>query len=370
MMDKPKTPSLTTNRRSFLGAASVLGATAAMASPLGIPAANAQVPAVPGAGTAAAASPVTTRAIPSSNEAVPALGLGTFLVFDLLPGAKRDNLREVMKTYADAGARVVDTSPLYGSAQYSVGQLATELGITERLFIANKVWATGEYLADESQARRSLELSQRALWRERIDAMHVHSLVNVDVVLPYLRAWKKEGLIRYTAISHYENQYHEPLAALVEAGNLDIVQVNYSIFNRAAESRILPAARDRGVAVFTNMPFEKARLFQVVQGRPLPDFAREFGAANWAQFFLKFAMSHPAVTCVLAATADPAHAAENVGALRGPLPDQAMRQRMVRHMETIPGFDRIAATPWYPGKAQMYQGLIRRSQGQLRQRLS
>jgi diketogulonate reductase-like aldo/keto reductase len=367
-MDTTSKSHFATNRRRFLGA-SAAGALATAAAPITL--AQAQQSAPPAAtGAASTAGPITTRIIPSTKQAIPAIGLGTFIVFDLLPGAKRDNLREVMKTYFDAGARVIDTSPLYGSAQYSVGQLATALGITDQIIVANKVWATGEYLADESQARRSLELSQRALWRETIDVMHVHSLVNVDVLLPYLRAWKKEGLIRYTAISHYENQYHEPLANLVEAGNLDIVQVNYSIFNRAAETRILPAAQEKGVAVFVNMPFEKARLFQVVQGRPLPDFAREFGATNWAQFFLKWAMSHPAVTCVLPATSDPAHAAENVGALRGPLPDQAMRQRMVRHMETIPGFDGIARMPWYPGKNAMYQGLIRRSQAQLRQRLS
>ncbi|MEP9377202.1 aldo/keto reductase [Aquabacter sp. CN5-332] len=369
-MDAPK-PEFTTDRRSFLGASAVGAlATAMAAAPLaaGIAQAQTNAPAAPSGG--ASSQPVITRTIPSSNEAIPALGLGTFIVFDLLPGAKRDNLRDVMKTYFDAGARVVDTSPLYGSAQYSVGQLGAALGITERMFIANKVWATGEYLGDESHARRSLELSQRAIWKETIDVMHVHSLVNVDLMLPYLRAWKKEGLIRYTAVSHFENPYHEPLAQLVEAGNLDIVQVNYSIFNRAAEQRILPTARDKGIAVFTNMPFEKARLFQVVQGRPLPDFAREFGAQTWAEFFLKWVISHPAVTCTLAATSDPAHAAENVGALRGPLPDAQMRQRMVRHMEGLPGFDRIASVPWYPGKAQMYQGLIRRSQGQLRQRLS
>lgn len=364
MTKTPPPAALATNRRQFLGAAATgsLVAAAPVLTAGGTSSAQAQ--------TSVANPPaVTTRMLPSSQEAIPALGLGTFLVFDALPGAKRDHLREVLKLHMDAGVRVVDTSPLYGSAQYTIGQHAEALGFLDKMFIANKVWATGEFLADESHARRSLELSQRALWRASIDAMHVHSLVNVDVVLPYLRAWKKEGLIRYTAISHFENAYHEAVADLVERGNLDIVQINYSIFNRNAEKRILAAARDRGVAVFTNMPFEKARLFQVVQGRTVPEFAKDF-AQNWAQFFLKWAMSHPAVTCVLAGTSSPLHAVENVGALQGPLPDEAMRRRMVQHMESLPGFDKIASVGWYPGKEQQYQGLIRRSQGLLRQRLS
>ena len=357
------------DRRTFVGAATALGAVAAIV-PTAVGMRHAAAQSSSRAPEPAGASgPVVTREIPSSKETLPALGLGTFLVFDTLPGANRDNLREVMKIYFDAGVRVVDTSPLYGSAQFTVGHHAAALGISDQIFVANKVWATGEFLADEGQARRSLEQSQRVLWREKIDAMHVHSLVNVDVILPYLRAWKKEGLIRYTAISHYENPYHTAVADLVHRGNLDMVQINYSIFNRGAEQRILPAARDKGVAVLTNMPFEKARLFQIVQGRPVPEFASDF-AKTWAEFYLKWAMAHPAVTCVLAATADPKHASENVAALRGPLPDEAMRQRMVRHMETIPGFDKIATVAWYPGKEKMYQGLIRRQQGLLRQRLS
>ena len=196
--------------------------------------------------------------------------------------------------------------------------------------------------------------------------MQVHSLVNVDFMVPYLRAWKKEGRIRYVGVTHFENPYLEPLASWVERGNLDFVQVNYSIFNRRAEERILRAAAERGTAVITNMPFEKARLFKIVEGRPVPDFVREIGIENWAQFFLKWVVSNPAVTCTLAATSNPEHAAENVSALRGPLPDAAMRQRMVRHMETIPGFDRLADMPWYPDKR--YSGIIGRAQAQLRAR--
>jgi diketogulonate reductase-like aldo/keto reductase len=370
MSNKDPDAVLSTDRRAFLGAVTAAGTMAAASgvTSLGVSAAQAQVQ-TQGSTQPADNRPVITRTIGSTNEVIPAVGLGTFLVFDALPGAKRDNLREVMKIHYDAGVRLVDTSPLYGSAQYSVGQFAAALGITDQLFIANKVWSTGEFLADETHARRSLELSQGLLWRNKIDAMHIHSLVNIESMTPILRAWKKEGHIRYMAISHYENIFHDAVLGLINRGGLDMVQINYSISNRAAETRILPAAREKGMAVLANMPFEKARLFQVVQGRPVPDFAKDF-ASTWAEYFLKWVIANPAVTCALAGTSNPVHAAENVRALRGPLPDQAMRQRMVQHMETLPGFDRIASVPWYPGKEQQYQGLIRRQQGLLRQRLS
>ncbi|WP_437942411.1 aldo/keto reductase [Sorangium sp. So ce341] len=322
---------------------------------------------VPQAGAAPTqAGPILTRIIPRTSEALPAIGLGTFLTFDTIPGQKRDHLREVLRRFWEAGGRVVDTSPLYGTAEISVGDFAVALDIGDRLFFANKIWSTGEYLADESHARRSLETSEGRLWRERIDLMQVHSLVNVDVMLPYLRAWKREGRIRYAGVTHFENPYMGLLQSWVERGDLDFVQVNYSIFNRQAEERLLPAAADRGAAVLVNMPFEKARLFKIVEGRPLPDFAREIGAETWAQFFLKWVVAHPAVTCVLPATSSPDHVAQNMAALRGPLPDREMRARMVRHMETLPGFGQIARMPWYPDKR--YQGVIGRAQGALRAR--
>jgi diketogulonate reductase-like aldo/keto reductase len=358
----------TTSRRDLLGAAAAIGAVATASPGLGLTAGSAQ--AQDGATPTVSAEPPITRRIAGRDEALPVLGLGTFLTFDRIPGDRRDDLREVMRTYWQAGARVIDTSPLYGTGETSVGHFATTLGINEQIFIADKIWSTGDYLGDESHARRSLESSQRLLWRKQIDVMHVHSLVNVDMMLPYLRAWKKEGHIRFTGISHFETPYLPILTSLVEKGDLDFVQINYSIFNRHAEERLLPAAADQGVSVLTNMPFEKARLFKIVEGRPLPGFAREIGAENWAQFFLKYVVSHPAVTCALAATSNPSHAAENVGALRGALPDAEMRRRMVRYMEDIPGFDRIAEMKWYPDKLPQYQGVISRAQAALRARLA
>jgi diketogulonate reductase-like aldo/keto reductase len=307
-----------------------------------------------------------TRVIPSTSEAIPALGLGTFLTFDVLPGQPRDHIRDVIRTYWEGGARLIDTSPLYGTSETSVGDFANALGFAQQMFVANKIWVTGDYLADESHALRSLSLSENRLWRQQIDLMQCHSLVNVDFVVPYLRAWKKEGRIRYTGVTHYENPYHGPLLDWIARGNLDFVQVNYSIFNRHAEERILPAAAERRIAVLTNMPFEKARLFKIVEGHQVPAFARRAGMQTWAEFFLKWVMSHPAVTCCLAATANPAHAAENIAALRGALPDPDMRAQMVKHMETIPGFSKIAEMPWYPDRR--YPGIIGRSQAQLRAR--
>jgi diketogulonate reductase-like aldo/keto reductase len=339
-------------RRDFLKTA---GAGAAAAS---LPAATLPAALLASGSAHAQAGDIITKKIPRTGEAVPAVGLGTYLTFDVLPGQPRDNLREVMKRFWDGGGRVIDTSPLYGTGEISVGDFATGMGINDKLFITNKVWSTGEFLSDDSHARRSLEQSFQRLWRDKIDVMQVHSLVNVDQILPVLANWKKEGRIRYFGVTHHELPYFGALAQYVERGEIDFVQVHYSIAIRNAEERILPAALDKGVAVQVNMPFEKARLFKLVEGRPLPDFAKEIGAANWAQFFLKWVISHPAITCAVPATNNPDHQAENIGALRGPLPDKAMRERMLKHMEGIPGFDKLGAMPFYPGKA--YNGIIRR----------
>lgn len=324
-----------------------------------------EVRADPG-GTAAATDDIIMKTIDSTGEKVPAIGMGSYLVFDTLPGDDRSHIREVMKRFYEGGGRVVDTSPLYGSGEVSVGDFATALSINDQLFIANKIWSTGEYLFDDSHAERSLEESRLRLWRRQFDVMQVHSLTNVAVIFPILQAWKKEGLIRYVGITHHEPPYFDLLADWITKGKPDFVQVHYSIFNRLAEKRILPAAADVGAAVLVNMPFEKARLFKVVEGHPLPDLAKEIGAGNWAQFFLKWIVSHPAVTAAIPATSNPDHASENIGALRGSLPDAEMRERMVRHMETIPGFGDLDKAPRYPGKT--YNGLISRAKASLKAR--
>ncbi|CDZ30168.1 aldo/keto reductase [Neorhizobium galegae] len=353
------------NRRSFLG---TLGATATgLALAAGATALAQETNAV---SPASESSPdVVTRSLPRTGERVTALGLGTFLTFDLKPGDRRDALRQVFERYVAAGGRVVDTSPLYGSAEVSVGQFMGEFERSDEMFLANKVWSTGEYLGDESHAVESFRQSRMRTWRDTVNLMQCHSITNAPVVIPLMKAWKKEGLIRHVGVTHHESAAQDQLLAIVQRDDVDFIQTNYSIFNRDAERRLLPAAADKGVGVLINLPLEKARLMKVVEGHPLPGFAQEFGATSWAQFFLKWVMAHPAVSTVLCGTSNPDHMSDNVQAMTGPLPDERMRARMVAHMETIPGFGSIGTMPWYPGKEKMYSGLIREAQENAAQRL-
>lgn len=350
------------SRRTAIKLTSLSAASAVLTSALGsCNPSDAQVQVSPSDPTIAQSPPPTetliTKEIPRTKERVPAIGLGTFMTFDVQTDQPRDNLREVMRRFRAAGGRLIDVSPLYGLSEVNVGEFARELGMTKDLFITNKVWATGEFLGDRSHAQRQFEQSLQRLSRDRLDTMQVHSLVNVDVMLPLLRQWKQEGRIRYVGVTHHEPVYFAALERWVERGNLDFVQVRYSIAQRQAEERLLPAAAERGTAVLVNMPFEKARLFELVKAQPLPDFAREIGCENWAQFFLKYSISHPAVTCAIPATSNPEHVVQNMGALKGELPDQTMRARMVAHMESIPGFDKLTQSSWYPGK--QFGGLVR-----------
>ncbi|MBD2102522.1 aldo/keto reductase [Leptolyngbya sp. FACHB-261] len=301
-------------------------------------------------------SDIITKEILRTKERIPAVGLGTFLTFDVLASQPRDQILQVIRRFWEGGGRQIDVSPLYGMSEVNVGEFIKVLGITNELFITNKIWATGEYLGDPGQAQRQLKQSIERLSRNPIDVMQIHSLVDVDVKVPLLRRWKQEGRIRYLGITYHDPLYAPVIEQWIEKGDLDFVQVRYSIFQRGVEERILPAAAERGTAVLVNMPFEKARLFGVVQGQPLPDFAREIDCRNWAQFFLKYVISHPAVTATIPATSNPDHMTENIGALRGALPDNAMRARMVQHMQNLPGFDRIAQMPWYPNK--QFAGLV------------
>lgn len=306
-----------------------------------------------------------TREVPGTGERLPAVGLGTFTTFDTLPDAPTGHLAEVVRRFYEAGGRIVDTSPLYGAAETNTG--AALAGFQDRVFVADKIWSTGDFLWDEAHALASLERSMERLARGRpLDLVQVHSLVNIDCVLPMLHAWKAEGRIRAIGVTHHEPAYFDVLADWIERGDVDFVQVHYSVRTRAAEERVLPAAADNGVAVLVNMPLEKGRLHHVVGDREVPGLAAEFGAANWAQYFLKWALGHPAVTAVLPATSNPDHLTENVGAMRGELPDRATRWRMVRQMEQVPGFDALPTSPWYPGKS--YPGLVTRAQAGIRDR--
>ncbi len=277
-----------------------------------------------GAARAERAGELVTRPIGRHDERLPVVGLGTSGAFEVgrSPDA-RAPLAAVLRELVALGAKLVDTAPSYGTAETVVGDLAAELGVTSRLFLATKVSARGRD-AGVAQLRESM----RRLRVDRLDLVQVHNLVDVDTHLATLDAWKGEGRVRYVGITDYRTGRHEALERLVAARPLDFVQVNYSVGERGAEERLLPLARDRGVAVIANRPFARGDLFARVRARPLPPFAAELGCETWAQLLLKFVVSHPAVTCAIPATSDPEHLRENVAAAYGPMPDAAMRARI------------------------------------------
>ncbi|NEE00075.1 aldo/keto reductase [Phytoactinopolyspora halotolerans] len=345
---------------SALAAAGGIGTLAAAAAPGAADPSSSRSADPSAAARQAGPADLITKAIPGTDERLPTVGLGMFMTFDVLPGAPRDHLRDVVQRFWDGGGRVFDVSPLYGNSEYVLGDILSELGIADDAFIANKIWTTGAYLSDRRDAERRLEQSLNNLWRERFDLMQVHSLTNAEMNVAILNSWKDDGRIRYVGVTHHVTHYFPAIEAWIRTGNVDVVQVRYSIFRRDAEERILPAAADHGVAVIAHMTLDKGRLHDVVGRRPVPRWAvRELDCQTWAQFYLKYVISHPAVTCALVGTRDPEHAADDVGAMTGPLPDESMRQEMVRHVERIPGFTDIDSMGWYPG--QEFDGRVRLS---------
>lgn len=298
---------------------------------------------------------ILTKPIPATGEEIPAIGLGTFETFDLLPGENVKAQKKVLETFVAAGGKVVDTSPLYGSSETVVGNTASALDVSDKIFMVTKVWDTGRWLGDGSDYERQFTQSQMRLWRDTIDCGLVHSLTNAPTALRFLKRLKADGGVRYVGATHFMYPFYEALDQVIGSGVLDFVQLNYSVFSRRAEERLLPRAADNGVAVMVNMPFEKARLFPVVKGVGLPDWACDINCTAWSQVFLKYVISHPAVTCVIPATSNPEHAKENMAALHGPLPDQTLRDEIVRFLSSLDGFDAVLSQPPYPGKS--YGGL-------------
>jgi diketogulonate reductase-like aldo/keto reductase len=277
-----------------------------------------------GGGGAAGAAPIHARAIPSSGETIPVVGLGTWRTFDVGgAAAERAPLREVMQSFVALGGRVVDSSPMYGAAESVVGDLASELGVGDKLFLATKVWTSGR---DAGVAQ--METSGRRLRTRRLDLVQVHNLLDWRTHVATLRAFKAAGRVRYVGVTHYTAGAYDELERVLTAEKLDFVQVNFALGERDAERRILPLARDRGVAVLVNRPFSEGGLFSRVRGQKLPPWAADVGCETWAQFFLKWILAHPAVTCVIPATSRPQHLADNMKAGQGALPDTAMRERM------------------------------------------
>jgi len=272
-----------------------------------------------------------TRPIPSTGEPLPAVGLGTWQSFDVAGDpAAVEEARETLRALASAGGRVLDSSPMYGSAEAVAGQLVHELGLRERVFVATKVWTEGR-----NAGRAQMDASMKKLRVERLDLMQVHNLVDAGTHLQTLREWKAAGRVRYVGVTHYHAGAHAALETVVRSGEVQFVQVNYSLDEPEAERRLLPAAAASGVAVVVNRPFAEGSMFRRVKGKPLPPLAGELGCASWAQYFLKWILGHPAVTCAIPGTRNPKHLADNLAAARGPIPDAAARKRMAEHFAAL-----------------------------------
>jgi len=282
-------------------------------------------------GAANSSQALMTKAIPRSGESMPMIGLGTWQTFDVGSGqSERAPLRQVLREFVRLGGTAIDSSPMYGRSESVVGDLAAELKLEGKLFVATKVWTSGR-----EAGIRQMEESFRRLRAPRIDLMQIHNLVDWRTHLSTLREWKKQGRIRYIGVTHYTASAYDQLARVLETEELDFVQLNYSIVEREAEQRLLPLAADRGVAVLVNRPFAQAQLFSKVRGKPLPAFATEIGCASWAQFFLKFVVSHPAVTCAIPATSKVQHLSDNMLAGIGALPAAKLRQRMAMYVADL-----------------------------------
>lgn len=257
-----------------------------------------------------------------TNE-LPPIGLGTWQTFDVGGSASaRKPLEDVLTRFVQLGGRVVDSSPMYGRAEEVLGDIAVKHGLRDKLFVATKVWTSGK-----RAGIAQMEESERKL-RGRVDLMQVHNLVDADAHLETLREWKAAKRIRFIGITHYTSSAYLDLARYLKRGGIDFVQLNYSLAEREAEQRILPLARELGVRVLVNRPFGAGSLFRTVRNKPLPAFAKELGASSWAELFLKFVISHPAVTVAIPATSKVAHLEENMRAAKGPMPDAAMRAKI------------------------------------------
>ncbi len=272
-----------------------------------------------------------TRKIPSTGEDIPAIGLGTWQVFDAgNDAAARAPLRETLSAFVKAGGKMIDSSPMYGSAESVAGDLVAELGLRDKLFVATKVWTRGR-----EDGMREMETSFRRLKVKQMDLMQIHNLLDVDVHTKTLLDWKSKNRIRYLGITHYTASAHAEVERQLKKEKYDFLQINYSLAERDSEKRLLPLCLENKIAVIANRPFAEGAMFKRVRGKPLPPWAAEIGAASWAQYFLKWIVGLPAVTCAIPGTGNPAHIADNVAAGFGALPDEAMRKRMAEHFDSL-----------------------------------
>jgi len=267
-----------------------------------------------------------TRKIPSSGELIPAIGLGSWITFNV--GDSENELapmRNVLGAFVDAGGKVIDSSPMYGRSEKVIGKLAAELNVTDKLWFATKVWTTGE-----SSGKTQIENS-REYFKKWPVLLQVHNLQDLKTHLRTLRALKEEGKLKYIGITHYLDSEHETLANVVKAEKLDFIQVNFSIRSRSAENYLLPLAAERGVGVIINKPFESGALFPAINNVSLPTWSKEWGISSWSAFFLKYIISNTNITCTIPATSQVSHLQENMAACFGPVPDEATRKKMVEY---------------------------------------
>jgi diketogulonate reductase-like aldo/keto reductase len=301
------------NRRAFLAGMGALGVAGGIAR------------------ARAADRPVLKKTIPGSGEQVPAVGMGSWITFNVGddPSLRAARL-EVLQAFFDQGGGVIDSSPMYGSSEEVIGFCLERISNKQALFAATKVWTFSRWLGV-----RQMKTSEQ-LWRvERFDLMQIHNLLDWEAHLATLLDWKAQGRVRYIGVTTSHGRRHRELQKVMAEQPLDFVQFTYNILDREAERHLLPLAAERGLAVIVNRPFRRGALFDRFERHPLPDWASEFDCANWAQYFLKFVVSHPAVTCAIPATSRVDHMLENMGAGYGRLPDAAMRQRMIRYVESL-----------------------------------
>jgi diketogulonate reductase-like aldo/keto reductase len=277
----------------------------------------------------AAPVPSLFKPVPSSGEEIPVLGLGSWISFNVgNDRTAREQCTEVMREFFAAGGRLIDSSPMYGSSQGVIGESLQRLGAQRQVFSADKVWTS-------SNGARQIEAS-RQFWRvPRFDLLQVHNLLAWQQQLPLLQAMKAEGRLRYVGITTSEGRRHHDMEQIMRNHRIDFVQLTYNLLDREAEQRLLPLARDRGIAVLANRPFREGALLRELQRHPLPAWAAEIECVSWAQVALKFIVSHPAVTCAIPATSSVAHVRENMAAARGRIPDDAFRKRMVADVDKL-----------------------------------
>jgi len=303
------------DRRRFLGSLGALGVAAGLA-PMPLRAAGLQ--------------PIR-RAVPASGEMLPVIGMGTWITFNVGddPVLRAERVK-VLRTFFDRGGALIDSSPMYGSAEEVIGHGLARIDNDDALFSATKVWTPFQALG-----RKQMAESEKLWGTKRFDLMQVHNLVDWDAHLETLVDWKADGRVRYIGMTTSHGGRHEELSQIMQTQPIDFVQFTYNILDREAESRLLPLAADRGLGVLINRPFQRGALIDRMERHPLPDWAQEFDAENWAQFLLKFIVAHPAITCVIPATSRVDHMQENMAAGTGRLPDAAMRQRMIRYVESL-----------------------------------